>query len=133
MTDLATVLHALERIVTELSPDELPALVGRLEAMKATAWARLTMPPPPAVTERLVNANELAPIINRPAWSVRDLARREVIPSIQIGRLRKYRPSAVIAALEKGNGHRIATPVRAEKRRPQKGQCPTSVQVELTV
>jgi predicted DNA-binding transcriptional regulator AlpA len=37
----------LVRLATESPPEELPALIGRLEAAKATAWARLVSPAAP--------------------------------------------------------------------------------------
>jgi excisionase family DNA binding protein len=45
----------------ELPPEDLPALIGQLEAAKATAWARLTAPAP-AQTEHdeLLNVAEAA-------------------------------------------------------------------------
>ena len=35
----------LARFICEATVEELPALIGALEAAKATAWARLTAPP----------------------------------------------------------------------------------------
>lgn len=37
-------VEQLLRMAREATPDELPALIGQLEAAKATAWARLTTP-----------------------------------------------------------------------------------------
>ncbi|MFN8626031.1 MAG: hypothetical protein U0587_08635 [Candidatus Binatia bacterium] len=127
--DLTALAAQLQRLAETTAQDALPRLVGALEAAKATAWARLTVPlPRPIEPERLVDATELAPLIDRPAWSVREMARRGVIPTIRVGRLRKFRPSAVLAALERGDGTMIANPVRAEKRNTGKGRCPSGVQ-----
>jgi predicted DNA-binding transcriptional regulator AlpA len=43
----AGLLSELDRAVREAAPEDLPALVGRLEAAKATAWARLVSPAAP--------------------------------------------------------------------------------------
>jgi hypothetical protein len=37
---------SLLQMAREAAPEELPALIGQLEAAKATAWARLTSPTP---------------------------------------------------------------------------------------
>lgn len=42
----ADVLRELDRLVAAVSPEELPALVGQLEAAKAVAWARMMRAPP---------------------------------------------------------------------------------------
>jgi hypothetical protein len=126
MTDRAS----LDRLARELPLERLPDLIADLERAKATAWARLVAPGPcpTAAPEPLVCADELARLIDRPAWSVRDMARRGMIPVVRVGRLLKFRPSAVLAALENEAGTTIANPVRAKKGRPDKGQCPSSVQ-----
>ena len=125
MTDRAS----LDRIARELPLERLPDLIADLERAKATAWARLVAPAPcpTAAPERLVDANELARLIDRPAWSVRDMARRAVIPVVRVGRLLKFRPSAVLTALENGAGTTIANPVRQKKGRPDNGRCPRGV------
>jgi hypothetical protein len=37
-------LGRLRHVARELRPEELPDFIGQLECIKATAWARLTMP-----------------------------------------------------------------------------------------
>jgi excisionase family DNA binding protein len=37
-------LDRLRNVARELPPEELPDFIGQLESIKATAWARLTMP-----------------------------------------------------------------------------------------
>jgi len=39
-------LERLRNIARELAPEKLPQFIGELEAVKATAWARLAAPPP---------------------------------------------------------------------------------------
>jgi hypothetical protein len=43
-TGQADELERLRNVARELPPVELPDFIGRLESIKATAWARLTMP-----------------------------------------------------------------------------------------
>lgn len=91
----------LERCARELPSEELPALVGVLEAARAFAWSRLVTPAPPILhTEPLLTAEELAPVIKLPVHAVRDRARRGIIPSVQVGRYVRFQASAVIAALK---------------------------------
>jgi len=50
----------LLRAVRELPADELPALIGQLEAAKATAWARLTATAPQVEHDELLGVSESA-------------------------------------------------------------------------
>ena len=43
---MATLLQLVLNAARELPAEELPGLIGQLEAAKATAWARLTAPTP---------------------------------------------------------------------------------------
>jgi ABC-type Na+ efflux pump permease subunit len=49
--------------------------------------------------EGLVDAEQLAAIVNVPQSWLEEAARQEKIPSVLAGRYRRFRPSAVIAAL----------------------------------
>jgi hypothetical protein len=42
--DRVAELDRLRNVARELPPEELPDFIGQLESIKATAWARLTMP-----------------------------------------------------------------------------------------
>jgi hypothetical protein len=42
--DQVAELDRLRNVARELPPEELPDFIGRLESIKATAWARLTIP-----------------------------------------------------------------------------------------
>ncbi len=123
---------SLQRCARELSFEELPALVGVLEAAKALAWSRLATPAPPILrTEPLLTAEELAPVIKLPVHAVRDRARRGIIPSVRIGHYVRFQASAVIAALKGEAPSRSAHPVAEKnprKLRALQGQCPPSVQ-----
>jgi hypothetical protein len=39
-------VQSIEQLARELPPEQLPEFIGQLEAVKATAWARLTAPTP---------------------------------------------------------------------------------------
>jgi hypothetical protein len=84
----------LEALVAQAAPDELPGLIGELEAARARAWARLTMPAPAAPREvppplpRHVSVAEAARALGvSPGWLyhtdglpfVRRLGRRVVV------------------------------------------------------
>lgn len=103
MVDRANLEARLRDLVTVANVDDLAELIGALETARATAWARLLAAQArPATTERLIDAGEMGALIGRPAWAVLDLARRKTIPVVEVGRLRKFRASAVIGALESG-------------------------------
>jgi predicted DNA-binding transcriptional regulator AlpA len=62
---MAELLGELSRLVAETSPEELPTLVGQLEAAKAVAWARMMRPSPAEqhgtpLPERNLSATETA-------------------------------------------------------------------------
>src|SRR5882762_952831 len=50
----------LIRLASEATPEELPALIGQLEAAKATALARLTTPPAQSEHDELLGVAEAA-------------------------------------------------------------------------
>lgn len=53
----AEILHELERLIRETAADELPALVGELEAAKVRAWSRLILPEPSSGRQPHVDQN----------------------------------------------------------------------------
>lgn len=54
-------LHHLRKAAHELPPEELPDLIGQLECIKATAWARLMTPAPtPQEHDELLGVAEAA-------------------------------------------------------------------------
>lgn len=63
----------------------------------ATAMSATAAPPDPI--EPLLEAEQLAKALNLPATAIERLAREERIPFIECGRWRRFRRSAVEAAL----------------------------------
>jgi excisionase family DNA binding protein len=53
-------IEQLLKLAREAAPEELPALIGQLEAAKATAWARLTAPPAQSGHDELLGVTEAA-------------------------------------------------------------------------
>lgn len=96
----------LPAIAAEATADELPALIGALEAAKAVAWARLaataqqdqaTRPEP------LLSLPEVAAALGIPEDRAYDLAREGLLPVVTIGKYKRVREStlrAFIAASE---------------------------------
>jgi hypothetical protein len=129
---LDSLAATLRRYAHELPSEELPALVGGLEAAKALAWSRLTLPTAATPqTEPLLTAEELAPVVKLPVHAVRDRARRGIIPSVPVGRYVRFQASAVIAALKGEAPSRSAHPGagrNVRKVRELHGHCPPSVQ-----
>ena len=54
-------------------------------------------------TKTLVDASELARIVGLPTASVRRLARQGELPSYRLGRLLRFSPVEVLAAIKNGN------------------------------
>lgn len=46
MSAAADLLAELDRVIAQAAPAEIPHLIGKLEAAKAQAWARLVVPVP---------------------------------------------------------------------------------------
>jgi hypothetical protein len=138
MTDLATVQRTLETLSRELPSEQLPEFVALLEATKARAWVRIAgASVASAEPERLLTAEEIAPLIGLSAPSVRDRRRRGIIPGVPLGGIYRYVLSDVIAALKaRGRpgstrttmGDSVASQ-NPKKNAASNGKCPTSVQV----
>jgi len=142
MTDRSAVLGALKTLTAELPADQLAWLIGELEGVKASAWARLTAAAvAPAPKPGLVDAAEMAGILGTPENWVRDKARAGVLPFIRMGHYVRFEPPAVIEAARKlrlsgsqsHNGQFCAPKKRMEKHggsRPVSNECPTSSAAE---
>jgi hypothetical protein len=98
--DLQELQRQLQQVTAEMPVDELPALLGVLEASKAAAWARLTVPtaPVPALAG-LVGAGEMAGILGATENWVRDKGRAGHIPSVRLGHYVRFNPPEVLEAV----------------------------------
>src|SRR5262249_10386900 len=87
--DIAPLGAHLQRLAMEASQDQLPELLGILEAAKAAAWVRLSMPAlrAPVATEatEMLTAEQLATMFNTPKSLWYELARRGDVPCVQLG------------------------------------------------
>jgi len=102
MTDRSAMIGALKTLIAEVPADQLPALIGELEATKAVAWARLTVPPTPAVTaagQEMLTANELAHVFSVPKSFFYELARRKRVPCTRLGRYVRFNRADVERSL----------------------------------
>jgi excisionase family DNA binding protein len=82
---------------------ELPTLMAELERAKAAAWARLSQPKMVKASAELIDAEEMARRTGLSKFGILDRARRKAIPAVRIGRLVRFDPDQVIAAL-RSNG-----------------------------
>jgi hypothetical protein len=130
MVDRLTVLAGLKMLIADALPDQLPALIGEIEGVKAQAWVRLAIPVRPAAEpERLVDATELARIIGVPVFWIQDKGRRGIIPRVTIGHYQRFNVPEVLEAvrhLPKSHDFQL----RLTKKRPEKrgGARPVSIE-----
>jgi len=95
---VAASLAAFEAALPEVPPAEVPAVIGELERLKATCWARLSAAQQhPAVEPRQseqgpLTQDEAAQLYRIPLRKVRFLTRTGCVPSYQQGRNRMIRP-----------------------------------------
>ena len=103
LASIETLASTLQRYARELPPEDLPALVGALEAAKASAWARLAVADHGAHPERtvdtLLDARAMAKRLDVPESWLRDAARGGRVPCIYVGRYMRFDPAAVRRAL----------------------------------
>jgi len=91
----------LERLAHELPSTELPDFVADLERAKAVAWVRLATPPRPPQNGGLVDAREMARLLDVPVGWLGDRARSGAIPSVKIGHYRRFSPPDVLEAVRR--------------------------------
>jgi len=138
-----THLQELWQLIAEAPISELPALIGELEALRAAAWAKLTVPSTPApAAPTLVDAAEMASMLGTPETWVRDKARAGKLPSIHMGHYVRFEPAAVIEACRKlrlsgasYNGPLCRIEKPQQKRRGKRyvsNECPSSSAAERT-
>lgn len=86
---MAGELARLADAIRKSSPQEIPALLGELERLRAVCWMRLLPPPngldPPREADRLLTIPEVAGRLGVPPSYAYELARRGELPTVRIG------------------------------------------------
>ena len=115
--DLADLGNRLEAAVLALAAEDVPAFVGLLETVKARVMLRMLTPAVPALaTDDVVDVKTLAAELGLAESWLRAAARTNKLPHVRAGKYIKFCRSEVLAALSRpGAGHRMASPVKAEK------------------
>jgi excisionase family DNA binding protein len=80
------------------------------------------------VSERLVDANEVARLLRVPERWVREQTRFGRIPNVRLGRYRRYRLGAILAWVEAGGGRSGETGATPEQRGSRVSQYKRPVQ-----
>ncbi|WP_372717245.1 helix-turn-helix domain-containing protein [Novipirellula sp.] len=80
-------------ITASMSPEDRAAIVADLVAAMRPLLAEAQEP-------RLVDGDRMAKLVGVSRPMIDRLRARDVIPSVMVGRCRRYRPDAVIDALE---------------------------------
>jgi excisionase family DNA binding protein len=99
-------MDALERHIGNVAPGELPGLIGKLEELRARAWARMALPTPPEppvareTSPEHYTAEALAEYMRLPKSTVYKLYRAGVWPhAYKVGRTKGLRiPRADVLA-----------------------------------
>jgi excisionase family DNA binding protein len=101
----------LERLIAQAPTEDLPRLIGDLEAAKAQAWARLAMPKflaanAAAGEDHLLSMPEVAIRLGIKEHQAREMGRRGELPLVKVGeRFVRVREAALadwIKARERG-------------------------------
>ncbi len=96
--DIAERLAKMAEHIDSGPRDDLAALIGHLEALKARAWARLAAPrPAPAASaDSLLTFADVARRLGIGEWNAREMGRRGEIPTVHVGQRRvRVRESAL--------------------------------------
>jgi len=76
---------------------EIPATIGRLEEYKAALYSRLATPAPATLAPAggLLTVEEVAERLAMTEARIYEMARTGELPSLLIGRLRRFEPEAI--------------------------------------
>jgi hypothetical protein len=96
---LATVCGVLDTAVRDSPAEALPDLLGVLAAASARVQLRLQASAPTAEAVPLVDAEEMARILDVPENWVRDKARARALPCRQLGHYVRFNPAEVLEAV----------------------------------
>lgn len=59
----ASLIEDLARAIADTPREDLPPILAQLEGIRAAAWLRLAVPPPPEPGDRLLSASEAAEML----------------------------------------------------------------------
>lgn len=81
---------------------EIPAALERLDTARTALLLRLLVPTPhpPATAARLLTAEEVAERLAMTEARIYEMARTGELPSVLIGRLRRFEPEAIARWIE---------------------------------
>jgi excisionase family DNA binding protein len=100
---LSDLLRDLPNAAREATPEDLPALLGKLAEVGVVVLVRLAQASPRVTAkestdgDRLVSLPEVAGILGVPEDRAYDLARRGELPVVRIGKYKRVRMSALTA------------------------------------
>jgi excisionase family DNA binding protein len=91
---LSDLFAALERAAAGLPPDQVPALLGELERLRASLWGRVrslqlcddAYSAPQGGDDRLLTIPEVAELLTMHVSSLYEMARRGELPSVRVGK-----------------------------------------------
>ncbi len=91
---LSDLFAAVERAAAGLPRDQVPALLGELERLRASLWGRVTsLQPcdnahsaPQGADDRLLTVPEVAELLTMHVSSLYEMARRGELPSVRVGK-----------------------------------------------
>jgi hypothetical protein len=132
MTALDTLQATIEHLLADLPAGDLPGLMGILDVGKARVLARImgeATAPKADTTPQLVDAVEMARIIDVPVFWVQDKGRRGIIPRVTIGHYQRFNVPEVLEAvrhLPKSHDFQL----RLTKKRPEKRGSARPVSIE---
>ena len=102
--ELATLLAALDAAARDLPDRHLAEAIGACAAAQARLSARLMAPTPTAASETMLTAEQIAAVFQVPVTQIYALGRQNRIPSVTLGKYRRFDLEAVRSALDMDQG-----------------------------
>lgn len=103
---LTQAIQDIEQAIRTGPVTEIPALLGILEGVKASGWARLFAGPQTgqgeSTKQNALTAEQVAGILNVKPSFVYDMARQKKLKSYKVGKYIRFKESAVNDYLAKG-------------------------------
>lgn len=113
---LGDLQRALAAAVAELSDTDVADAIGALASAQARFTARLTAPAVPVGDNELVPADAIAATFGVPVSQIAEMARQGRIPSLLIGKYRRFALDQVRQALTEGSSSKTAALQPRKKR-----------------